>query len=71
MSEANEYGNSQLRMGVSHAIDGVSLWVEHPETKVVMRVFTIEPGFAREIAMNLTLESFKVEELRERKSSGG
>lgn len=65
----NQYGNSPLITGFSHDITGVSLWVKHPTTGQNLRVFTVEPEYAREIAQNLTLQSFKVEELR--KSTGG
>lgn len=60
---ANEYGNKPIKIGFSHDIRGVALWVPDEEGKP-KPVFLVEPEFAREIAMNLTLESLAVDELR-------
>ena len=65
MSE-NEYGNTRIPVGVSSDIGGVSLWTMHPETGEHIRLLRLGPEFAREIAQQMTLNSFECEDLRQK-----
>lgn len=70
--DANEYGNSELYVGVGMSEQGVHLYVKHPKTGEPLPVFIVEPEFARRIAESLTLRSFECEDVRrEEENTGG
>lgn len=60
----NEHGNDEIKVGFSHDITGVSFWVVNIITGEQVKILTVEPEFARNIAREYTLESFKVDDLR-------
>lgn len=60
-----------MYVGISEDENGVHVWVRHPKTNEPIRVMTVEPDFSREIAMNMTLASYRCEDIRREKSSGG
>lgn len=68
----NEYGNGPMHVGIGEDENGVHVYIRHPKTGQPIRVMQLEPEFAREIAMNMTLASYRCEDIRrEKKSSGG
>jgi hypothetical protein len=60
----NEYGNSEIKIGVGYTVEGVQLYVPHPVTGRAVLVLTVEPEFARRIAESFTLRSFECEDAR-------
>lgn len=69
--EGDEYGNVYVNVGIGMSLRGVHLLFDkNEETGEYRSCLTLDPEFARRVAMNLTIASYDCED-RRRKSSGG
>lgn len=60
----NAYGNGEIAIGVANDLRGVQLWGRHPETGEPILIWILEPAFARQIAEQITINSFECEDER-------